>query len=99
MIIIVRNNNHIILDKPINIIFNSKQECIIKKWFEVCRQVYNLTIKYLNRNKECKLDLSTVRKKVKHTYPNTLNVFIKNSKVPLSSVDNAISDAIKAKRT
>lgn len=78
---------------------NQTQRNILKTWLNIYREVYNLTVKYFKKHKICKK--SKARKIIRNKIDNKpyLNGLIKNSKIPLHTVNNAIFDVLKAYKT
>lgn len=75
------------------------QRHILKQWLEICRQVYNLTVKYLKHNKL--KSKRTIRDEVRNyilKYGVLQNLIVKY-KVPLHTINYAIFDVVTAYKT
>jgi IS605 OrfB family transposase len=72
------------------------QRNILLNWFEICRQVYNLTVSYLKTNKM--YNYFTLRKVMDKQINTKINLVksIEKYKVPKHMRDNAIHDCLKA---
>jgi IS605 OrfB family transposase len=73
-----------------------KQRHILKTWLEICRQVYNLTVKYLRHNKL--KSKRTIRDEVRNhilKYGVLQNLIVKY-KVPLHTINYTIFDVVMA---
>jgi putative transposase len=78
---------------------SQKQRNILKTWLEIYRQVYNITVKYYRKHKILpkRFARTSVRAKInKNTY---LTSLIKNSAIPIHTINNAIFDVLKAYKT
>lgn len=83
--------------KQIQIYPNEKQKELIKKWMEIARIVYNLTVSYLRKSKI--ESFYNIRKKIHELYSDNIKSLIQKYKVPCTVLDNAIHDVIKAYKT
>ena len=82
---------------------NEKQRSLIKSWFKIYMYVYNYTIKYIRTHpdiiKNGKLNKIALRKIIKESFPEKFKNEIKQSKIPVHTLDNAIFDTVKAFKT
>lgn len=95
----VENTNTLLRCKRVDINPTHKQRNILKTWLEIYRQVYNITVHYFRSHKILSLYKARDRMRIeldKNTY---LCGLIKNSAMPLHTVNHAIFDVIKAYKT
>lgn len=74
---------------------SNKQRYILKRWFSWYRWAYNQTVVYLRKDPE-KKSFYSVRKGVKDSWSQYQKKMLKQSGIPMHSVDNAIHDVLKA---
>jgi IS605 OrfB family transposase len=92
----IKIETNTIKSKSIPIFPSLKQRNILLNWFDIYRQVYNLTVKYLKTNK--KKSYFSIRKIIDtdiNKNPELLGL-IKKYKIPKHMRDNAINDCLKA---
>jgi IS605 OrfB family transposase len=87
--------------KKITLTPNVKERNIILTWLKLYRLTYNMTIKYIKRNPNEKNTKFNLRNKIKElrTANPVMYGLIKSVKCPVHTLDNAVFDVIKARKT
>jgi IS605 OrfB family transposase len=85
---------------------NKKQKKVLLEWIRIYRYVYNLTLRHTKsieyQNKELKKSDCNFRKLrtfIRDNFNVEVKKWIKRSKIPSHTIDNAISDVCKAYKT
>jgi putative transposase len=96
-------DNKIQLCRKKRIYPTNSQKVILLQWFEIYRQVYNITVKYFRLNKKTSKDnfykIRPIINNIIETDHKGLNEKFKKSGMPKHTRDNAINDCIKAYKT
>ncbi len=87
-------NDEELRSRKIKIYPNIIQKKLLKKWMDIYRYTYNQTIKYWRKTYKSKYE---VRKEFNDTI--FKKKWIRNSKIPKHTIDNAIFDVFKAIKT
>ena len=90
------NIKPLLRSRKIEIFFKHKDRQIINEWIELYNHVYNFTLRYYRLNKKEKKSFYYIRSKIKPLFHDEIKDRIKKSKIPSHTIDNAISDVIKA---
>lgn len=90
--------NEFIRCKQVQIYPNKNQKKMLLNWIEIARIIYNITVLYL-RKKDKIPSFYTLRKDVKLEFNDHIRSLIKQSKIPVHVIDNAIKDVKKAYNT
>lgn len=88
------NNDKILRAKQVYFYPNIKQRYILLNWLELSRIIYNLTVKFLRKNKL--QSFIKIRPLIKNIFSNSLKKLIKKYNLPAHIADNSINDVIKA---
>ena len=87
----------------IDVGFTRKQKAIIVKWFDVYRWAYNLAVKYIRdehyRKVKQTTSFETLRDLLTNKYKSQIDQYIKTTKIPKHTIDEAFHDVIKAYKT
>ncbi len=94
-----KSEDKIIRAKRVDIYPTSEQRTMILKWLNLYRIMYNKTVEYIHLHPEEKKNMINLRPKIKATLSPTLLNRIRLSKIPVHTLDNAISDVCKAYKT
>jgi len=91
------DNREVIRCKKIKLLPNAQQRDILILWTDIYRYVYNQTLNYLRKHNG-PYNFSKLRKIIKPLLleKHDVDSWIKNSKIPEHTFDNAIHDVVKA---
>jgi transposase len=81
-------------NKSIEIFFNNKHKKILRRWFKIYKYTYNQTIRYINKSKLSLIDFRKLRPIIKKNFNKEMTKYIKYSKIPSHTIDEAIRDVV-----
>ncbi len=103
--VIIETDENLLRCCKVKLTLSHKQRLILRRWFELYRFTYNKTIKlirkqgYYKSSEKNKISFYSLRKHVKDSFTIEQKQHIKNSKIPMHTLDNAIRDVCKAYKT